>query len=203
MMLIERIYRELLLSALMGLSRVKQKDLAERCGVSLGLVNKAVRKLELAGAIEPTRQGVRILSPPRILNLWATERRLTKDVLFSFRADPLEKVERELPSDAILTAFSAWVSLSGSRPAEYSRIYFYIQDERGFERWLGFRRGDIRKTNPNVFALRGGDPHLMATSRGGIAPIPQIYVDIYSIEGPEAPPYLRDITQAHPELALW
>jgi hypothetical protein len=67
---------------------------------------------------------------------------------------------------------------------------------------VGFRK-TIRKTNPNVFALHVEDPHLLRTSKNGIAPIPQIYVDIYSIGGPEAATFLRDITQTYPELSPW
>jgi len=198
----ERIYRELLLNSLSGVSRVKQEELAKRCQVSLGLANKTVKKLEGARAVEATRQGVRILSPARILNLWATERRLDRDVVSAFRLDPLEE-ERRLPRTATPTAFSAWCTISGRRPAEYSRLYFYIWDREEFERWLGFRKAKIRKTNPNMFVLQVDDPHLFLASKHGRVPVPQIYVDIYSIGGPEAAPYLRDIVQTHPELSPW
>ena len=202
-MKIERIYRELLLNSLLKISTVKQEELARRCQVSIGLVNKVIKKVEAARAAEATRLGVRILSPARILNLWATERKLERDVWQAFRIDPLEEVERELPRGAILTAFSAWSSLTGRRPAEYSRVYFYVEEKEEFELWAGFRRAKIRKTNPNVFALHVEDPHLLLTSKNGIASVPQIYVDIYSIGGPEAAPYLRDIAQTHPELSPW
>lgn len=198
----ERIYRELLLRALSGDSAVKQEELARRCQVSLGLANKTVKKLEGARAVEATRQGVRVLSPARILNLWATERRLERDIVSAFRIDPLED-ERNLPRTATITAFSAWCSISGRRPAEYSRLYFYVWDREEFERWLGFRRSKVRKTNPNMFALHVDDPHLLLTSKRGMAPVPQIYVDIYAIGGPEAAPYLRDIVQTHKELSPW
>lgn len=199
----ERIYRELLLNSLSGVSRAKQEELADRCQVSLGLVNKTVKKLNAAQAAEPTRQGVRILSPARLLNLWATERRLPRDLIHAFRLDPLGEAERKLPRTATLTAFSAWCTIAGRRPAEYSRLYFYIWDREEFERWLGFRKAKVRKTNPNIFVLQVDDPHLFLTSRRGIVPIPQIYVDIYAIGGPEAAPYLRDIVQSHPELSPW
>ncbi|MEW6222412.1 MAG: hypothetical protein AB1476_03725 [Candidatus Hadarchaeota archaeon] len=197
----ERIYRELLLLSLSGESRTKQEDLAKRCQVSIGLVNKTARKLAAARAVETTRRGLRTLSPARILNLWATERRLDRDIVFAFRIDPLE--EKNLPRGAALTAFSAWSSLTKRRPAEYSRIYFYIWDREEFNRWLGFRKQKIRKTNPNIFVLQVDDPHLLQTSKHGVVPVPQIYVDIYAIGGPEAAPYLKDVTQAHPELSMW
>ena len=76
----ERIYRELLLCSLRDVSLVRQENVASECAVSLGLVNKTVRKLEVAMAVEATRRGVRVLSPARLLNLWATERDLGKDV---------------------------------------------------------------------------------------------------------------------------
>jgi hypothetical protein len=199
----ERIYRELLLSSLSGEHVVKQKCLAQRCDTSIGLVNKTVRRLESAGAVEATKFGVRILSPPRVLNLWATERNLAREVFAAFRIDSLEKVERNLPGDAILTAFSGWVCLTGSKPAEYSSIYFYVHDKEEFQGWLEFRRSGIRRTNPNVFVLHREDPHLISVSKKGIAPVPQLYVDIYSIGGPVAQPYLRDIMEAYPELKMW
>ena len=199
----ERIYRELLLRSLSGASNVEQEELAKRCQVSIGLVNKTIRKIEATHAAEATRHGVRVLSPVRILNLWATERRLSRDVMVAFRMDPLDKVERELPRDAIVTAFSAWATLARRRPAEYSRLYFYIEDKGGFERWLRFREAKVRRTNPNIFVLHIDDPHLSLTARRGIACVPQIYVDIYSIGGPEAAPYLKDIAKRHPELSLW
>lgn len=199
----ERIYRELLLHSLSGASSVKQEEMSASCKVSLGLVSKTVKKLEAALAVEATRHGVRVLSPARILNLWAIERRLSRDIVYAFRIDPLEQVERKLPHASILTAFSAWCASSGRRPAEYSRLYFYISDREEFERWFGFRKARARKTNPNVFVLQADDPHLLLASKGGVAPVPQIYVDIYAIGGPEAPPYLQDMIKTHPELSPW
>jgi len=199
----ERIYRELLLCSLARVSISKQKDLAERCGVSLGLVNKTAKKLETAQALEVTRRGLRILSPGRILNLWATERKLGSEIVRAFRWDPVQEVGRELPRASLLTAFPAWYALTGRRPAEYSSLYFYVEDVGDFDRWFRFRERRARKTNPNVFVLRVDDPHLFSTSERGIVPVPQIYVDIYAIGGPEAPPYLRDIVQTYPELSLW
>jgi hypothetical protein len=61
----------------------------------------------------------------------------------------------------------------------------------------------VRRTNPNVFVLHREDPHLISASRRGIAPVPQLYVDIYSIGGPVAQPYLRDIVERYPELRIW
>lgn len=199
----ERIYRELLVQILSGLSRLKQWEISKSCQVSLGLVNKTMKKLEAAKAVEATKSGVRILSPARILNLWAAERKFSREVAHAFRFDPLNKLERELPRGAILTAFSAWVSLTGRRPAEYSRLYFYMESMEEFERWFEFRKAKARKLNPNVFVLYTDDPHLLKTSKKGLVCIPQIYVDTYSIDGPEAPPYLKDMVETHPELSPW
>jgi len=94
----ERIYRELLLSALSDVYVVKQKQLAERCGTSIGLVNKTVRKPDPGH-------------------------------LFRFSAWEGGEGAARL---AILTAFSGWVSLTGSRPTEYSSVYFYVSDREMF-----------------------------------------------------------------------
>lgn len=199
----ERIYRELLLCSLRQVSLVHQEDLASKCKVSLGLVNKTVKKLERAMAVEATRNGVRVLSPARLLNLWAAERNLSKDVWQSFRLDPVTEVEKNLPKDALVTAFSAWVTVSGRKPAEYDRVYFYVTNKETFNLWLDFRKEKIRKTNPNVFALYVNDKHLLDSSEKGVVSVPQIYADIYSINGPEAPPFLRDIARTYPSLSIW
>lgn len=199
----ERIYRELLLCSLCQVSLIHQENIALKCGVSLGLVNKTVKKLEVAMAVEATRKGVRVLSPARLMNLWAAERNLLKDVWQSFRLDPITEVEKNLPRDALVTAFPAWFKLSGRKPADYDRVYFYVTDKENFNWWLSFRKKKIRKVNPNVFALFVDDEHLIQSSEKGVVCVPQIYVDIYSINGPEASPFLRDIARVHPSLSLW
>jgi hypothetical protein len=199
----ERIYRELLLCSLREVSLVRQEDVASECEVSLGLVNKTVRKLEVAMAVEATRSGVRVLSPARLLNLWAAERDLGKDVWQSFRLDPVAEVEKDLPGDVLTTGFSGWFSVSGRRPAEYNRLHFYVTDMESFESWFNFRKSRVRRVNPNVFVLCVDDEHLVRSSEKGVVCIPQVYVDIYSADGPEASPFLRDIALVHPSLSLW
>jgi len=203
MMKLQRIYRELLLNSLNKVSHVHQEDIAEKCKVSLGLVNKTVKKLTEAKAAEATRQGVRVLSPARILNLWAAERNLDKDIWQAFRLDRVGEAERDLPKSTLLTAFSAWYETSDRKPAEYDRTYFYVTNKENFNQWLDFRKQKTRKVNPNLFALFVEDNHLIQTSRKGTVCVPQIYVDIYSINGPEAAPYLRDITTVYPALSPW
>jgi hypothetical protein len=199
----ERIYRELLLCSLREVSLVRQEDVALECEVSLGLVNKTVRKLEVAMAVEATRSGVRVLSPARLLNLWAAERDLGKDVWQSFRLDPVAEVEKDLPRDVLTTGFSGWFSVSGRRPAEYDRLYFYVTDMESFESWFGFRKSRVRRVNPNVFVLCVDDEHLVRSSKKGVVCVPQVYVDIYSADGPEASPFLRDIALVYPSLSPW
>jgi len=182
---------------------VHQEDIALKCGVSLGLVNKTVKKLVAALAVDATRGGVRVLSPARVLNLWAAERNLHRDVWQSFRLDPVAGVEKNLPRDALVTAFSAWFRLSGRRPADYDRVYFYVANKESFDWWLSFRKKKVRKVNPNVFALYVDDEHLIQSSVKDVVCVPQVYVDIYSIDGPEASPFLRDIATAYPSFGLW
>lgn len=199
----ERIYREFLLSSLGEVSLVRQEDVALVCGVSLGLVSKTVRKLEGAMAVEATRRGVRVLSPARLLNLWAAERDLGKDVWQMFRLDPVDEVERDLPEDVLVTGFSGWRSVSGRKPADYDRLYFYVTDKESFDLWFGFRKEKMRRTNPNVFVLYADDEHLVRSSERGVVCVPQVYVDIYSVDGLLASHFLRDIALAYPSLSLW
>jgi hypothetical protein len=199
----ERIYRDLLLHSLREVSLVRQEDISSECAVSLGLVNKTVRKLEMAMAVEATRRGVRVLSPARLLNLWAAERDLGKDIWQSFRLDPIAEVEKSLPGDVLATGFFGWSSFSGRRPAEYDRLHFYVTDMESFKSWFGFRKSRVRMVNPNVFVLCVDDEHLVRSSEKGVVCVPQVYVDIYSAGGPEAAPFLRDIALVYPSLSLW
>ena len=199
----EAVYREILLTSMRGQDTVQQKLVAEATGVSIGMTNKVVRKLEQAWCVEAGPRGLRVLSPGRILNLWATERRLQGEVWRPFRIDDLASVERDLPPDVILTAFSGWAARAGSRPADYSRVHLYVTDKAHFESWMKLRRDKIRGTNPNIIALDTNDRHLVKTSSRGVACAPQIYVDIYSADGPEAQPFLKDITASFPSLGLW
>jgi hypothetical protein len=182
---------------------VRQEDVASVCGVSLGLVSKTVRKLEVAMAVEATRTGVRVLSPARLLNLWAAERDLSEDVWQAFRLDPVADVEKELPRGAIVTGFSGWVGVSGRMPADYDRLYLYVTDKEMFDSWLGFRKDRVRGVNPNVFVLCVDDEHLVRSSVKGFVCVPQVYVDIYSADGLEASAFLRDIATVYPSLSLW
>ena len=116
--------------------------------------------------------------------------------------DPMT-VHTNLPRDVILTAFSGWAAQAKRRPADYSRIHFYVTDRTGFDAWMRFRRDKIRKTNPNIFALDVHDPHLIRMSSRGVACVPQLYVDTYSVDGPEAQPFLKDIIASFPSLGLW
>lgn len=199
----EAVYREILLASMRGQDTILQKKITEFTGVSTGMTNKAVRKLEQASCVEAGPRGLRILAPGRILNLWATERQLEHEVWRSFRIDDLAGVERDLPPEAILTAFAGWSAEAKRKPAEYSRVHFYVTDKGQFESWLKLRQDRIRKTNPNIFALDVHDHHLIRTSSRGVACVPQIYVDTYSVDGPEAQPFLRDIIASFPSLALW
>jgi len=199
----EAVYREILLASMRGQDSVQQKVVAEVTGVSIGMTNKVVRKLEQASCVEAGPRGLRLLSPGRMLNLWATERRLQGEVWRSFRMDDPMTLHTNLSREVILTAFSGWAVLAKRRPADYSRIHFYVTDKTGFDAWMRFRRDKIRKTNPNIFALDVHDPHLIRTSSGGVACVPQLYVDTYSVDGPEAQPFLKDIIASFPSLGLW
>jgi hypothetical protein len=135
--------------------------------------------------------------------LWAAERDLGEDVWQSFRLDPVDEVEKDLPRGVLVTGFSGWSNMSGRRPAEYDRLYFYVVDREGFDLWLGFRKERMRRVNPNMFVLRVEDEHLVRSSEKGVVCVPQVYVDIYSIGGPEASAFLRDIASVYPSLSLW
>jgi len=90
----------------------------------------------------------------------------------------VEELEAGLPSSAILTAYSGFRAKLGSTPADYDQvfIYDYADDiKRTFKPTSQERR--------NLFVLTP-DEHLQRLSEKNVAPLVQIYVDLWQLGAP-------------------
>lgn len=197
----ERVYREILISLLDKKERFSQLELSKKCYVSLGLVNKVLKRLKEIGAVEIFPMQFRVLDASKILFDWATKRNINKDVEEKYSIDmETKEIEKSLPF--ILTAYSGWRLLSKSVPFEYNQVYVYVPEGQKdlFRIWL--KDKPLTKGKENVFVIFTFDRHLIENSKKKIAPIPQIFVDIYSLAGIESKYFIKDILEKYPLFKL-
>lgn len=177
---IDRVLREVLHRFYEGGERFfNQKGLAATCELSLGTVNPLIARLEGLGAIERKPLGFRFIDPKRALLYWAVTRELGKDVTYTtFVPGTVDELEAGSPSSAILTAYSGFRAKLGSTPADYDQVFIYADaDEmrRAFKPTSRERR--------NLFVLTP-DEHLQRLSEKNVAPLVQIYVDLWQLGAP-------------------
>jgi len=191
---IDRVLREILNQFYTRGERFfKQKDLSMVCKISLGTVNPIIHKLEGIGALERKPLGFRLIDPKRALLYWAVTRDLEKDVAYTtFVPTSLEELEGSLPRGAILTAFSGYRAKMGKTPGEYGQVFVYSDSDevqRAFKPTQRERR--------NLFVLRS-DEHLAKLSKDGVAPLVQLYVDLWQLGAPAS----RFVEELEKELSL-
>jgi hypothetical protein len=177
---IDRIMRELLHRHYEhGTRFFNQKGLASTCELSLGTVNPVINHLEQIGAIERKPLGFRLIEPKRLRLYWAVTRDLPKDIVYTtFSPKRIPEIEGELRSMGVLTAYSGYRMSFGSIPVDYSEVFVYANP------------GTIRKAfkptgrkRRNLFVL-DPDEHLKRLSERGVAPLVQIYVDLWQLGAP-------------------
>jgi len=177
---IDRVFREILHRFYTKGERFfNQKGLSEVCRISLGTINPFINRLEGFGAIERKPQGFRLIDPKRALISWAVTRDLAKDITYTtFVPTSPWELETKLPRGSVLTAYSGFRARLGSTPAEYRQVFAYADEEemrRAFKPTMRERR--------NLVVLQP-DEHLKRLSSDGVAPLVQLYVDLWQLGKP-------------------
>ena len=199
----ERVYREL--TRLAEHERTTtQRELASACKVSLNLVNSVIRELRRVGALAVYPMGLNILDPAKIVYTWGSQRDLERDISLRYAIGlPVHEIEKNMPGDVVFTAFSGWRLKVGQAPFDYNRVYVYAQpsSEHIVKRLLSTlprTRGDA-----NTFVMVVDDPHLFASTKHQIAPVGQLFVDIYAMPStPTTDGFMRDILDKNEHLRL-
>jgi len=196
----ERILREILTGIKEGKERFFQKDISKVCNVSIGLVNKVIKKLEFQGSVQRGGRGFSVIDANKILFYWATKRRIKEEVSEKYYIkSSVENIEKTLPNCVIFTAFSGWRLLTGRVPADYREVYVFVPkgSEEVMRLWL---KGNKPSKGPeNLFIIYTDDEHLIKNSKKNIVPVPQIFVDLYSVGGISSKYFLNDILEVNPE----
>ncbi|MDZ7611262.1 MAG: hypothetical protein U5L10_00710 [Candidatus Moranbacteria bacterium] len=172
----EIVWREILFSALeKGQFEFQQKDLAEKFNFSLSTVFNALKAPRSAKALQVSGRGFRLVSAEKMLYLWATERNLEKDIIYStyFPGHPGE-IEGSMPDKIIWGIFSAYNRKFGEAPSEYGKVYVYADEKKleEIEKRFPKKRGPA-----NVIVLRRDKYLDLYSSSGTLA---QIFVDVWN-----------------------
>lgn len=185
---LDRVPREILHQFYEGGERFfQQKKLSETCGISLGTINPLIKRLARMGAIHRRPQGFRVVDVDRLLTYWAVTRDIHKDVTYStYVPERVKKIESDMPDNAILTAYSGYSNNFERTPGDYDEVYVYA-DSKIMRR--KFRERPSEK--PNLITL-SPDDHLEKLSRDGVAPLPQLYVDLWQL-GQPAKRFVKEI----------
>ncbi len=172
----EIIWREILHQAASNRGAVfTQKNLAQQFDVSLSTVFNALRLPRQAGAIEVSGRSFRVLDFEKFLYLWATQRNLDRETIYTTHADlPTREIEGAMPPPAIFGGYSAYRLQYGDAPADYDKVYAYFASDDVAE---VEQRFPSRPGYPNLIVLRS-DPYLHTF--GHVTPDIQTFVDLWN-----------------------
>lgn len=189
----EIIWREILFQVIENKkTEFTQKELAQKYGFSLSTVFNALKFPRNANAVEGKR-GFRVRDLEKFLYLWATFRKLKKDIIYQTSVTKgVFEIEGEMPPDIIFGAYSAFLRKYKEAPADYDKVYVYCLENEIEEIK---KRFPPQKGYQNLIVLKA-DPWLK--NFGLITPDCQTFVDLWNL--PEW--YAKDFLNALKEKIL-
>lgn len=182
------IYREILFSARTKKQiRFTQKELAFSLGISTSTVFHALQTARAASITRVTGRFFVLQDYRKLLYLFATERNLKKDVIYSGHLDKASfDIEAVMPPGITFGLYSAARFLLPSMPVEYDHIYIYSTSEEVDVTLARIGEKEIKKNSPHNFFIIKKDKFFDRYPQ----PIPeQIFVDMWN--APEW--YAKDI----------
>lgn len=185
----ELIWREILDKCFEeGVLVFTQKENAQRLKVSLSTVNNALKLPRASGAIEVTGKNFRIKDKEKFLLLWASHRKLGKDIVYQTNVGAsASEIEGRMPPGISYGAYSAFVKKYKTAPADYGAVYIYAEKEMLSEIK---KRFISQKGTPNLFVLKA-DP--MLKNYGELTPDVQTFVDLWNLPQWYAKDFLNEL----------
>jgi len=189
----EVVWREILFQATENKKfEFTQKELAQKYGFSLSTVFNALKIPKEANIIEGKR-GFRIQDVEKFLYLWATFRHLKKDIIYQTAVkNGVFEIEGEMPPNVIFAAYSAFLKKYKIAPADYDKVYVYLEEKNLKEIKNRF---PPQKGYQNLIVIKA-DPWLK--NFGKLTPDCQTFVDLWNL--PEW--YAKDFLNALKEKIL-
>lgn len=153
-----------------------QKELAGKLKISLSTVHNALKLPRASGAIAVSGRNFRVIDKEKFLLLWATHRRLNRDMIYQTRvAGSVWEIEGRMPPGVVFAAYSAYARKWRHPPADYDVVYVYAPPSLLPEIK---RRFPKTKGEDNLFIL-AADPFL--NNYGDITPPVQTFVDLWNL----------------------
>lgn len=174
----ELIYREILYRATEKKERrFTQLEISKRLGLSLSVVNRAVKKLESIGAVRVALRSFNLVDVKKALYYWASVRSLDRDIVLKMWVDiPVREIERNMP-DVIFSAYSGYKFLFSDVPADYSEVYVYADDTsiREIEKRFSVYKKRVDKVNLIILKK---DKWMDLYEK---IPLAQVFVDLWNL----------------------
>ena len=159
-----------------------QKELAEKTGFSLSTVHAALQKPSDIGAIRQSTKFFVLEDIFKFLYFWGSNRGLKADTISSLHVDmPVQQIEASMPPNVVFACYSAAkFHLSGNVPADYAKVYIYIEDEKiiDIKKRFGEKVADSKRIEPNLFMLKRRDYMVFDN---GITTLSNTFVDIWNL----------------------
>lgn len=176
----ELVFREILYRVIEGNEhRFTQSELSKKLGISLSIVNSAVKRFETIGAVKVSQRSFRIIELKKAIYYWASVRNLAKDIVFSANVKmPVRELERNMPSGAIFTAYSAYKLRFNDVPADYSEVYAYANEKEIGEIKKRFKTAIIGAGAHNLFVLKKDE--LLGIYEN--IPLIQVFADLWNLK---------------------
>ena len=156
--------------------KFQQKELAEKFKFSLSTVHNALKIPRKTGAVKVTGRFFVLENLEKMLYLWATFRKLKKDIIYqTFSNKSVKEIEALMPEKVIFGAYSAYLRKFDSAPADYDKVYVYIEKEYldDFKERFPYKKGE-----PNIILL---EADRFLKRYGKITPFCQTFVDIWNL----------------------
>jgi hypothetical protein len=176
---IETIWHHLLFEAIEHQQyRHTQQELARTYNYSLSTINHAIGVPAEIGAVRKESKYFVLENVQKLLYFWASQRSISKDILYEshYPAGVIE-IEGLLPSESIYAGYSAARKILEEAPADYSRVYFYLEEKKLDKAKARFPKGKAKEIN--VVALKA--PPAMKRF-GPVTTLPQTFVDIWNLK---------------------
>lgn len=171
-----------------GNYKFTQKEITEYFKYSSSTVNLAVKQLALVGAIDIKGKFFVVRDTKKILYYWATHRNLQKNIIYQTFVDlPIQEIEGLILPKAIFGGYTAAKYMLGESPSDYSKVYFYINEEKIEEVKKRFPK--INGT-PNIIVLKS---YSKQCNYGNTTSLAQTFVDIWNMNDWYAKDFLQEL----------
>lgn len=168
--------------------RFEQKDIANDLSISTSTVFNALKVPRQSGAVEVRGRGFEVRDIEKLLIIWATARKLKKDMLYeTHNDDSIQRVESEMPSSIIFGAYSAYKFRFQDTPADYDKVIVYAT--RGDMKEIE-KRNPAKKGITNLIVL---EADLRLKDFGSHMPVSQLFADLWNCSDWFARDYLNEL----------